>query len=45
MMLSRENLGAMVQAYYAARGLGSDGKVPLELMESAGILGLLRKAN
>lgn len=44
-MLSRENVEAMVRAYYAARGLGNDGRVPVELLESAGILGLLRKAN
>lgn len=39
--LSRENLQAMVRAYYAERGLRPDGTVPPELLASAGILELL----
>jgi aldehyde:ferredoxin oxidoreductase len=39
--LSREGLSAMIQAYYAARGLRDDGSVPPETILEANVAGLL----
>jgi aldehyde:ferredoxin oxidoreductase len=37
-VLSRERLGALIAAYYAARGLRDDGSAPPALLAAAGLL-------
>jgi aldehyde:ferredoxin oxidoreductase len=39
--LSRERLAAMIQAYYAGRGLSGDGSIPAEIATAAGLTPLL----